>query len=273
MEFENLKDKLDYLYFKFANEEFIKADPIQFVYKFEERSDKEIAGFVASILAQGKRENLIPKISQVLFQIMRGEPYNYIKNFDIEKERGNIQSFRYFGYHLITGEDLGFIFLHLSSIIRKYGSIGELIYEVSKKNSHSKSVREILIDFVSEFFSGVHSKIPRKISALVPSPANGSACKRLNMFLRWMVRKDRVDVGLWHQIVPTSKLIIPLDFHVAKISRELNLTQRKQNDWITAEEITEKLKMFDSEDPVKYDIALFGLGIERKKFKNRENDI
>lgn len=266
MQFQNLKEKLDYLYLKFANEDFVRADPIQFVYKFEERRDKEIAGFIASMLAQGKRKSFMPKISQILFQIMGGEPYNYIRNFNLEKENLKIQSFQYFGYQLIRGDDLGIIFLNLKMIIRKYGGIGELIYEIYKKNGNSKNVKEVLIDFVSEFFSV--GKISSRISALVPSPANGSACKRLNMFLRWMVRKDKVDVGLWHQVIPTSKLVIPLDFHVARISREFGLAQRKQNDWITAEEVTERLKMFDSEDPVKYDIALFGFGVERKKLEN-----
>ncbi len=258
------KELLDFLYQKFATEKFIHSDPIQFVYKFDDPKDKEIAGFIASTLAQGKRVNIINKVNEVLFDIMKGiPPYEYLKKLDPNNPPQALKNFSYFAYRLIEGKHLLYILSGLKNIIDKYGNLKNAFYEYSRKNINSKNVREILSDFVDELFMNF-TKVPTEISSLVPNPRKGSACKRLNMFLRWMVRKDKVDTGLWNDIIPTSKLIIPLDFHVSKIAREMGLTERKQDDWTTAEEITENLKKFDFEDPVKYDLAIFGYGVNRK---------
>jgi uncharacterized protein (TIGR02757 family) len=257
------KELLDSLYQKFATEKFIHSDPIQFVYKFDNPKDKEIAGFIASTLAQGKRVNIISKVNEILFSIMKGTPYDYLMTFDPNNPSQELKSFSYFAYRVINGEHLLYIFSALKNIIKKYENLKNAFYEYSRRNINSKNVREILTDFVDEFFINF-TRVPLEVSSLVPNPRKGSACKRLNMFLRWMVRKDKVDTGLWNDIIPTSKLIIPLDFHVSKIAREMGLTERKQDDWTTAEEITENLKKFDPEDPVKYDLAIFGYGVSRK---------
>lgn len=258
-----LKVKLDELYLKYANKDFIKNDPILFVYKFNDSDDKEIAGFIASTLAQGKRTNIISKTNEVIFSIMKGRPYEYVLEFDIDDIPQDLKSFSYFAYRNITGYHLSFILHSLKLVLKKYKSLKNFFYEFYSRNSSSKNVKEMIIGVVDELFSW-SKNIPVEVSSLVPNPRKGSACKRINMFLRWMVRKDEVDTGLWNDIIPTSKLVIPLDFHVSKISRELGLTSRTQDDWITAEEITENLKKFDSNDPVKYDLAIFGYGVSKK---------
>ncbi|MGB9621015.1 MAG: TIGR02757 family protein [Brevinematia bacterium] len=259
--FKELKDNLDYFYLKYSTKSFINSDPVQFVYKFDNERDREIAGFVASILSQGKRKNIISKCNELIIGIMK-EPFDFVKNFDIDNIPKELYNFSYFAYRNIEAIHISVILSSLKKIISKYSSLKNIFYEKQKLHKGDSNVKNILIDFVDEFFDG---KVSSEISSLVPSPRKGSACKRMNMFLRWMVRKDQVDSGLWSDIIPSSKLVIPLDFHVSKISRELGLTNRSQDDWITAEEITEKLKMFDPNDPVKYDFAIFGYGVNRGK--------
>lgn len=259
----SLKIKLDELYHRYATPEFIKNDPILFVYKFDEEKDREIAGFIASILAQGKRSKIISKTNELIFSVMKGDPYNYLMKFEIDKIPDDLRNFSYFGYRNITGHHLSFIFHSLKLVIKKYRTLKNFFYDSYSKTSKSKNVKEMLVRVIDELFSWTNS-IPLEVSSLVPNPRKGSACKRINMFLRWMVRKDKVDSGLWNDIIPTSKLVIPLDFHVSRIARELKLTTRTQDDWITAEEITENLKIFDPNDPVKYDLAIFGYGVNRK---------
>ncbi|MFN4245553.1 MAG: TIGR02757 family protein [Brevinematia bacterium] len=258
---DNLKEYLDKLYEKYCVPEFIKSDPIQFVYVFDDNMNKEISGFLASVMSQGKRKNIISKTKELIFDVMGGDPLNYILKFDFQRI-GKLEGFSYFSYRNITGLQLAYIINSLKYVLNKWGSLKNLFYEMYKKNSWYMNIKFALIDVVYEMFSW-SNKIPSDVSSLVPNPSRGSACKRLNMFLRWMVRKDKVDTGLWNDIIPTSKLVIPLDFHVSKISRELNLTKRSQDDWITAEEITEKLKVFDPNDPVKYDFAIFGYGVNK----------
>ncbi len=258
----DLKKYLDDLYEKYCVQSFIKSDPVQFVYSFSDYRDREISGFLASIMAQGRRYNIISKTKELLFNIMGGEPFRYILNFDFEKI-GRLKDFSYFAYRNITGVQIAYIFQSLKIVLTKWGSLKNLFYQMYTKNANYRNVKFLLIDVVDEIFSW-NNKIPGEVLSLVPSPIKGSACKRLNMFLRWMVRKDNVDSGLWNDIIPTSKLVIPLDFHVSRISRELNLTNRSQDDWITAEEITEKLKELDPNDPVKYDFAIFGYGVNKK---------
>ncbi len=255
-----LKDYLEMLYFKFATKDFIARDPIQFVYRFSEPEDREIAGFIASTLAQGKRENIIAKVNEVL-SIMRDTPKDFLKNTSEEDIIEKFKNFNYFAYRVISGEDVSYVLISLKKILQKYQTLKNLFSECYQKNRHSKNIKETLNCFGGIFWSW-SKKLKSETKSLLPVPNAGSACKRINMFLRWMVRKDNVDTGLWHDIIPASKLIIPLDTHVARISREIGLTKRSSNDWITAEEITERLLEFDPVDPIKYDLAIFGYGVE-----------
>ncbi|MCX8029481.1 MAG: TIGR02757 family protein [Brevinematales bacterium] len=258
----DIKKKLDELYTKYCVPEFIDKDPIQFIYKFDDEKEKELAGFIASIMAQGKRKNIIQKTRELIFDLIGANIYDYILNFDLDKITPNLAEFSYFAYRNITGIQIAYILFSLKLVLKKWKSLKNLFFEIEKKNKNKPNVKDTIEGVVEELF-GWSPKIPHEVLSLVPSPKRGSACKRINMFLRWMVRKDNVDSGLWKDIIPTRKLIIPLDFHVSKISRELGLTKRQQDDWITAEEITNKLKEFDPEDPVKYDFAIFGYGVNK----------
>lgn len=262
---DNLKEYLDSLVEKYRTPDFIENDPVKFVHRFSSPEDMEVAGFIASTLAMGSRA-LILINNEKLFKIMNNKPFEFIVNFDPYFHGRMLSGFTHTTYRKIEGEELSIVFFLLRQVIEKYGSLKNLFLKYySEKDTN---IKRALSGFVRELFSmklpPKYKNIPDSISSLVPDPSRGSPCKRLNMFLRWMVRSDCVDVGLWKEI-KSSKLVIPLDVHVSRMSRVLGLTHRKTNSWRTAEEITENLKRFDPEDPVKYDFAIFGLGMELKK--------
>lgn len=240
-----MKKLLDELVKKYETKEFIKDDPIQFPHKFKQKGDIEIAGFIASLFAFGRRDIFIKKLNE-LFSLSQS-PIELISDY----KKYNLENFL---YRFIKSPDL----VELLSILNKLyisdkSSLEELFFE---KNNRLKRVTDY-------FYS--NCKIPNSCGFcfMFAKPENKSALKRINMFLRWMVRKGDVDFGLWKGI-KTSELIIPLDTHVARISRKFNLLKRNQNDFKSAIELTEKLKEFDNIDPVKYDFALFGLGVNEK---------
>lgn len=263
----NLHSYLDSLVEKYKNPSFITNDPIRFPHRYTDPKDQEIMGFVAAMMAQGRRTKIVENLEKIE-TLMDKKPYEYIVNFEYEKELEKFKDFSHFAYRNILGEEIICIFHLIKQVLQKYGSLKALFLEgLDPKNQ--KNVKEALIHFTDVIFSqtpppNMLEGISGKIKALLPSPARGSACKRLNMMLRWFVRKDDVDLGIWTE-VPASMVLIPLDFHVSKLSRELGLTSRKQDDWKTAEEITERLKEFDPKDPSKYDFAIFGMGISGEK--------
>lgn len=271
---ENLETKnrlheyLDSLVYKYKTPDFIKNDPIRFPYRYDDYNNRELMAFIAAMMAQGKRTTIVSSLEK-LELLMNKNPYDFITNFDYNKEIERFQPFNHFAYKNIPGLDILSIFYLLQQILHKHKNLKELFLEGLDINKH-KNVKEALIFFTDMIFSFEpppsidYNPIPNKVKSLLPSPRKGSACKRLNMFLRWVVRKDNVDLGLWTE-VPTSMLLIPLDFHVSKLSRELGLTSRNQDNWITAEEITDNLKRFDNNDPTKYDFAIFGIGISGDK--------
>lgn len=250
---ENLKKKFDELVKRYETPDFIKSDPVRFLHKYKRFQDIEIAGLVGSVLAYGKREAFLEKLDYI-FKIMGSSPYAFCLNFD--KNALN-HYFKDFKYRFNTGED---IILLINALNRFYNENENLDSFVSKKIISSQEKAKQAVSIISdEFTSGITSK---SYCYLFPSPKTGSACKRLNLFLKWMVRKSPVDAGIWKSLEPKD-LIIPLDVHVARVSRGLKLTARKSNDWQTAEEITSALREFDPYDPIKYDFALFDIGIEK----------
>ncbi len=263
-EFNSLGEYLEWLYRKYSTPDFINSDPVKFVHWFTKQEDMEVAGFIASILARGNRKMILLS-NERLFEIMEGKPYEFILNFDPLWYEKILNNFVHFAYRNIEGKDLVVIFYFLRQALEKYGTLKNLFFRYYDEK-HS-TIRQALSNFVKEILSfeppPKFNGIPKTVNGLIPDPEKNSPCKRLNIFLRWMVRRDNVDVGLWNE-VDKSKLIIPLDTHVSRISRSLGLTHRKTDTWKTAEEITFNLKKFDPEDPVKYDFAIFGLGIELK---------
>ena len=245
------KFELDNLVEKYETVEFIKDDPIQFPHRFKNKKDIEIAGFVASILAYGNRKVFIKKLDE-LFQIAENEPLNFVLNFE-PKVLGN------FNYRFGKVEDFSEIFQILRQLYEKDGGLEELF-------NYGYCERDILKMFqvVSDYFySRVNSNcVGQGFSFMIPNPKNGGAMKRMSMFLRWMVRDGNVDLGIW-DFVPKSELVIPLDVHVARVSREMGLLKRSSNDFKAVMELMSNLKVFDSTDPAKYDFAMFGYGVNK----------
>ncbi len=239
----------------------IKEDPVELPRRYADPREIEIVALLASTLAYG-RVALFKAVVEKILALMGGSPFRYLMSFDPVRERPR---FRGIYYRLNATEDLfAFIYL-LSRAIREYGSIGQLF--ISLHREEETDLGPTLSRFVERIFAfdirPVYGKrmIPDGLRQLLSSPASGSACKRLNLFLRWMVRpNDGIDFGLWKEI-PPAKLVIPLDTHIIRISRYLGLTARKSPDWKMAKEITESLKIFDPLDPLKYDFALCHLGI------------
>lgn len=250
------KQKLDALVQEYENPAFINDDPVQFPHRFKSKENIEISGFISSVFAYGNRKKIIENLN-CIHQNLGKNPYEFILNFDLNRDG---IFFGGFCYRFNNEEDILNLIGTLQNVLRKYGSLEKAF--MRGYSDSDENVKNGLINFVKLFKENLvcGKQCTRSFSHLVPSPVNGSACKRLNMFLRWMVRKGPVDFGIWKGI-PAYKLIIPLDVHVSRISRLWGLTGRSSDDWHTAEEITEKLKEFDPIDPVRYDFAIFGSGV------------
>ena len=258
----NIKALLDSKYTLYNNSSFIKDDPISIPHRFTRKQDIEIAAFFASILAWGTRKGIINSCNRLL-QHMNNEPYNFIRETDFSCKQ-SFELFKGFVHRTFNAFDLWhlLIFLQhhyqkeesLETAFSKWISPGDETIEKGLSGFH-----EYVFNFTEEAKEEMHCR--KHIS----TPVKKSACKRLNMFLRWMVRHDDkgVDLGIWQNISP-SQLICPLDVHVSRVARKLNLLQRKQDDWLAAAELTAYLKTLDANDPVKYDYALFGLGVVEK---------
>jgi uncharacterized protein (TIGR02757 family) len=236
-------------YNKFA---FIENDPVCIPHRFSKQEDVEIMGFIAAVLAWGQRKTIINKCNE-LIERMDSAPHQFIT----QHQETDLQQLEGFVHRTFNDTDLLYFIYVLKEMYTQYVSMEEVFLKgMSKK---SANIEGGLIAFRNYFFSFEH---PHRTRKHISSPETKSACKRLNMFLRWMVRKDKkgVDFGIWTKIQP-SQLICPCDVHVDRIARQLGLITRTQVDWQTAVELTENLKEFDPKDPVKYDFALFGMGV------------
>lgn len=269
---ENLQSFLDAKVAQYNRPEFIENDPIVIPHSFSKKQDIEIMGFWAATLAWGQRVTIIKKCRE-LITLMDGAPYDFIINHE-EPDLKKLLSFKHRTFNDIdTLYFISFFRYHYE----RFDSLEDAFIpkppnplKGEQQEANQKApllggweAKDHLNYFRSYFFS--LPDYPHRTKKHVSSPSQKSTCKRLNMFLRWMVRKDDngVDFGIWNRIKPAD-LICPLDLHVDRVSRKLLLITRKQTDWQTAVELTERLKQFDPLDPVKYDFALFGLGIEER---------
>lgn len=267
---KTVKCHLDRLYRTF-DIRFLSSDPLLFVHRFKKKEDREIVGLIASSLAYGRVESIKKSIEKVL-AVMGDEPYLFTMKFRPARQGG---LFSGFVHRFNRGEDISCLLNFMRQMIEENGSIGKFFAEgYSQKD---KNIKNALISFSERALrldsGGIYGKeFPEEagVKFFFPTPADGSPCKRLNLYLRWMVRSDKLDMGLWKGVDP-SKLVIPLDTHIARISRNIGLTGRSTPDWKMAEEITEALKEFDPEDPVKYDFALCRLGILDKCPRNADS--
>jgi uncharacterized protein (TIGR02757 family) len=241
-----LKEFLDEKYLLYNNFNFIENDPIQIPHLFQKKEDIEIAGFLAATLAWGNRKTIISNANKLL-QWMDYQPHQFITSFS----KADTKPFKKFVHRTFNGDDCIAFLLALQNIYKHHKGLENVFCLESK-------VKSSISNFKTIFFETDHLERTRKH---VSDPENGSAAKRLNMYLRWMVRKDNygVDFGIWKNI-NTASLYLPLDVHTGNISRKLGLLKREQNDWRAVEEISDRLREFDPQDPIKYDFALFGLG-------------
>lgn len=256
----NLKQKLEYHYRAFDKTK-LKPDPLEFLYLFDNPEDIELIGFIASIFAYGNVRQIENTINNLL-KLFDYKPHQFISNFSV-KDSIKISGIRHRFY---TEDDIKKLFFILNKEINQQRSIKNIFlkgYIFSDSN-----VKNGISNFSNHFlnsFQGTFGEISNGIKFMFPLPEKGSACKRMNLFLRWMVRKDDLDLGLWSEI-KTNKLVIPVDTHIARICKSLKLTKRKNVSWLMAEEITNNLKKFDKYDPVKYDFAICHIGIRKLKF-------
>lgn len=250
MEFAYIQDLLLQKAEEYNQKDFVKDDPIQIPHQFNKKQDIEISALWTSILSWGQRATIIKKCN-LLFELMDNAPHDFILNHSEE----DLKKFLNFKHRTFNAEDT----LYFIDFFKRYYTKNESLENIfTSENSIEKGLENLKNTFFDIEYA------PKRTRKHISSPTTNSTCKRLNMFLRWMVRKDEngVDFGIWGNISPAD-LYCPLDVHVDRVARKLQLIQRKQSDWKTVVELTQQLKRILPQDPVKLDFALFGLGLEK----------
>jgi uncharacterized protein (TIGR02757 family) len=251
---EELFNFLEEKYLQYNNPKFIESDPVSIPHRFTRKEDIEIAGFMAATIAWGQRVSIIKNASRMM-SLMDDSPYDFI----INAELGDYCRFEKFVHRTYNSEDCGYFLRSLQNIYKKHNGLESVF---SEKINEGFGIKEAIIHFRNIF---IELKPEIRTLRHISDPEKNSAAKRINMFLRWMVRKDNagVDFGIWNSI-NASELFCPLDVHSGNVGRKLGLLTRNQNDWKAVAELTGNLKSYDAKDPVKYDFALFGLGVFEK---------
>lgn len=250
----DLKTFLDTKVEKYNRPEFIQDDPISIPHQFSKKKDIEISGFFAATLAWGQRKTIISK-GKELMKLMDNSPHDFILH---HKEK-DLKQLLKFNHRTFNTTDLLYFIEFFKNYYQKNNSLEDAFASLpTPLQRRGGKVENSLINFHNLFFS--LEDFPKRTQKHIATPLRKSTCKRLNMFLRWMVRNDDkgVDFGIWKKIKP-SQLICPIDLHVDRVARKFGLIKRKQTDWLTALELTDNLRKFDKQDPVKYDFALFGI--------------
>ena len=244
-----LKEFLDSKYIQYNQKKFIESDPIQVPHKFTSKEDIEISSFLTATIAWGQRKTII-KNSFKMMDLLDNSPYDYIINSTVKEiDKLNVK------HRTFNEIDFRYFIKQLKYIYINHGNLENIFFDNIENHSLHKSIHA----FKSLFF---RNNFPLRTTKHISDPYKGSACKRINMFLRWMVRKDSngVDFGIWNKISP-SYLSCPLDVHSGRVARKLGMLKRTQNDHKAVIELDNKLRYLDSNDPVKYDFSLFGLGV------------
>lgn len=247
-----LKEFLDEKYERFNRPGFIESDPVGIPHLFDQKEDIEIIGFLAATIAWGQRPTII-KNARKLAEWMDMAPHDFVLN----ATPADIDRFADFKHRTFNGEDAMYFMTALQHLYQNKNGIEGAF--AAAHHASSTNTMDAICGFRNEFFALAH---PARTQKHVSNPAKGSSAKRLNMYLRWMVRDDGrgVDFGLW-KAIRKDQLVLPLDVHTGNVGRQLGLLKRKQNDWKAAIELNDSLKKLDPDDPVKYDYALFGLGV------------
>jgi uncharacterized protein (TIGR02757 family) len=252
-----IRDVLEKLYKRYNRRELISPDPLQFLYRYSDPADIEITAFLASALAYGRVQQIEKSLDNLLGR-MGESPSEFVINFDKDKRR----TLKDFKHRFTTGNDISDLLTLLRMVISRHGSIEQ--YFALGYNPGDRNIIPALSKFCNSLL-GIHAAghkglTTRGLNYLLVSPDGGSACKRLNLFLRWMVRDDDVDTGLWKSI-EKAKLIVPVDVHMSRLCKILGMYDRKTVSLSAAAEITESFAEIDQADPVKYDFALSRIGI------------
>ena len=247
-----IRELLDRKVFEYNRTEFIPDDPIAIPHRFQKKEDIEISGFLTAIISWGQRRTIISN-SLRLMEWMDDSPHQFILHYS-ERE---LSRFKEFKHRTFNGEDCTFFLKSLRNIYQNYGGM-EPLFSPAETEGLLHGIKR----FRNVFFAIPH---PARSTKHIADPGRGASAKRINMFLRWMVRRDEcgVDFGLWKSISP-SVLYCPLDVHTGEVARKLGILSIRQNNWKAVEELTGYLRLLDPEDPVKYDFALFGMGIHEK---------
>ncbi|MDA3892929.1 MAG: TIGR02757 family protein [Salinivirgaceae bacterium] len=248
---QHLEDFLNSKVKKYNCTDFIEFDPISIPHNFTTKKDIEISGFLTATIAWGNRKAILKSANQ-LMRWMDNSPHDFI----INHTENDLKPFKNFVYRTFNGKDCIFFLKSLHNIYQNHNGIENVF-------NNGYIIKESVEDSIAHF-RNVFLSIPHfdRSTKHIANPAKGSSAKRINMFLRWMVRKDKagVDFGIWDKI-RMADLLLPLDVHTGNMARKLELLERKSNDWKAVDEVTNNLKIFDKNDPVKYDFALFGLGV------------
>lgn len=247
MNFSELKSFLDYKASTYESPDFIETDPISIPHQFSKKEDIEISSFLIATIAWGQRKTII-KNGQSIIEKMDKAPSEFINHFTED----DLAPFESFKHRTFNSEDLIFFFKSLQNIYQNHGGLENVF------SFYPNDMKENIARFRAIFFE---IEGPNRTQKHVSNTTKGSSAKRINMFLRWMVRPSTagVDFGIWKKI-KAKHLMLPLDVHTGNVGRKLNLLTRKQNDWKSVQEISDNLRKLDANDPIKYDFALFGLG-------------
>ncbi len=244
---------LDESYEKYNTLDFIETDPIQVPHSFSKKENIEISAFLAATIAWGRRDMII-KNAWRMIKILDNNPYDFIMN----ATQKDFNSLERFVHRTFQHVDFVFFLQSLQNIYKNKNGLEDVFWQGYRKN---KSIKEAIMNFREVFFE---LPAPDRTQKHVANVTRNSAAKRINLFLMWLIRHDKVGVhfGLWKKFNPAD-LMLPLDVHTANMSRALKLLQRKQNDWKAVVELTNNLKKFDANDPTKYDFAIFGLDLDK----------
>jgi uncharacterized protein (TIGR02757 family) len=250
-----LKDFLEERFDKYNGPDFITSDPISIPHQYSKKEDIEISGFLSATIAWGQRVTIINNANK-LMKLMGNSPHDFV----LSAKKKDLLRFETFVHRTFNGTDAIFFITSLQNIYKKHGGLEQVFNQPGLK-----TVSESIMNFRSVFFSISH---PERTGKHISNPAENSSAKRLCMYLRWMIRNDKrgVDFGIWNKKdgLQPSNLMCPLDVHSGNVARKLGILNRNQNDWKAVIELTDNLKKMDENDPVKYDFALFGLGVFEK---------
>jgi uncharacterized protein (TIGR02757 family) len=251
---KELKDFLEEKTFQYNSPSFIESDPVSIPHRFSKKEDIEISAFLSAVIAWGNRKAIVASAARIM-ELMDNSPHEFI----LHHTASDLKRFKKFVHRTFNGGDAIYFIRSLKNIYKNHGGM-ECIFQSHFSHSHT-DLSPVLSGFKATFYELPKSRTQKHL----PDPLKNSSSKRMNMFLRWMVRNDKkgVDFGLWKFVSP-SQLSIPLDVHTGNVARKLGLLKRKQSDWKAVTELTARLQKFDPNDPVKYDFALFGLGVFEK---------